>query len=141
MLLKSRLSLLTIGKAHILVRSGTTWNTQQVILGDYQPITFGTKADELGRSVAINGNTLAAGSSRANIDPSGGNVEIWFRSGATWTLQLDSYGGQADAIGAGVAIDGETAVYTSLGGNKVLLRTGTTWAVQATLTSVGDGFP
>lgn len=118
------------GAAYIYVRSGTVWNIQGTIEGD--SFTRG-----LGGSVAISGNTVAIGTRGSSFTGAGGRVEIWFRSGTTWTQQFGIAGASGERVGEGVAIDGDTVAYSKATGNKVLFRTGTAWAEQATLTSVG----
>ncbi|MGZ3419605.1 MAG: FG-GAP repeat protein [Polyangiales bacterium] len=123
------------GEVDVYVRSGTTWVLQQKIAG--------TGGDQLGRSVAIDGNTLIAGTY-------GSGADVYVRSGATWSLQatLDA-SGVPGIVGSPVGISGSIAVVggpskASAGEAYVFVRSGTTWTREATLlgdASVpGEGF-
>jgi hypothetical protein len=92
------------GTAYVFTRSGTTW-TQQCEVD-------GTAADDnLGRSVAVDGQTALAGA------PMAGRVDVLAEKVAgdptSWALQSDLTGGDSDVtdfFGWAVALSGDTAL-------------------------------
>ena len=132
------------GSARVFVRSGSTW-TQQAVL----TAPDGAANDELGRSVAIDGDTVVVGAYFDNVGANSnqGSARVFVRSGSTWTQQavLTAPDGAADDLfGRSVAIDGDTAVvgayFDDVGANsnqgsaRVFVRSGSIWTQQATLT-------
>jgi uncharacterized repeat protein (TIGR01451 family) len=100
-------------------------------------------AAELGRSVAVSGDTAVVG---MPLDDSGagndvGSAYIFIRSGTTWTLQQFLASPEGGQFGMAVALSGDTAAIR--GGSKayVYVRSGTTWALQQALSGSGGGFP
>ncbi|MCE2884339.1 MAG: hypothetical protein LW806_05490 [Planctomycetaceae bacterium] len=113
----------------------------------------GASSDNLGTSVAIDGDTLVVGSSTddvgANADQ--GSARVFVRSGSTWTLQATltaSDGAAGDFFGSTVAISGDSIAVgapgddvganSSQGSVRTFSRSGAVWTAGATLTP-GDG--
>jgi len=129
--------------------------------GDFPPFEleqkitegFSGSADRLGSSVAIDGDTIVAGSRLGDsIDVSNsisgtGNAHIYTRVGSTWTKQqsIEASGGRiSDYFGTSVAIDSDTIVVSAplhdisgsnnVGAAYVFTRSGSTWTQQQKLT-------
>jgi hypothetical protein len=133
-LLASSVTLPAEGSAYVFVRTGNSW-TQQAILLPNVPV-----GGYFGESVAVEGDTALVGA------PSTNKAYVFVRSGGIWSeqAQLNNIGGQSDdRFGRAVAISGDTAVVgapwrdTAVrqdhGVALVFRRTGTNWAMQATL--------
>ncbi|HQU82687.1 MAG TPA: hypothetical protein PKY59_06170 [Pyrinomonadaceae bacterium] len=131
--------------------------TNELIIGLSQNLTAadGATGDNLGKSVAVSGNTAVVG---ANLDDVGannnqGSAYVFVRSGEFWSLQQKltaSDGAANDSFGWSVAISGDTIVVgayeatvggiTFKGSAYVFVRSGTTWSQQQKLTaSDGEG--
>ncbi len=141
------------GAAYVFVRSGTAWTQQQKLLA-----SDGLPSDELGRSVAISGETIVVGAHSADMGPNAGQGKayVFVRSGAIWTQQqqLSASDGQlGDVFGWSVGISGDTVVVGARGDNYsspsfshpdqgsvyVFVRSGATWTQQQKLlASDGD---
>jgi hypothetical protein len=99
------------GRAHVFVRSGTTW-TEQAILG--APTLH--ELQLFGSDVAIEGDTLVVGASNlrqatANGLENPGGAFVFTRSAGTWTQQallLGSTFSSGDKAGTSVDLDGTT---------------------------------
>jgi hypothetical protein len=97
------------GSVYVFVRTGTTWSQQQKLVpSDVAP------GDELGFSLAIDGDTIFAG---ARLDDAGGNdagaVHVFERTGTSWarTQELLAPGPIADErFGSAVALEGTCGV-------------------------------
>lgn len=106
------------GQVHVFRRNGTQWSLEDSLDPD---ATTGA-GDQLGYSVAIDGDTVVAGA----LAVSGGNsgaVRAYTRSGTIWTFQQQVTASDAhnqDWFGATVALDGNTMV---VGASEVLNRT------------------
>jgi len=94
------------GSAYVFVRAGATWSLQQQLFA-----SDGSADDNLGGSVSIAGNILAAGA--AHDDTAGGadagSAYVFVRSGAAWTEQpqlVAPDGTAGDAFGFAVAVSG-----------------------------------
>ena len=123
------------GMAHVLVRSGATWTTQDTLVGS---------SGALGWSVAIDGDTVVAG---ARYEDHGGLTDagaayVFVRAGTQWFEQarLVASDPEEDArFGSAVTVDGDTAVVGAgtdpSGAAYVFTRSGTTWSQQAKLTA------
>ena len=113
----------------------------------------GAVNDQLGASVALDGDTMAVGapSDTVGTNSGQGSVRVYVRSGSMWTLQATltaSDGAASDAFGWSVAIDGDTIAVgvrsddvgtnPNQGSVRVFTRSGTTWTAQAALTA-SDG--
>ncbi len=136
------------GSVYVFTRNGGAWTPQQKITAD-----DGAANDGFGFSVAINGDTLVAGSP---VDGVGANAEqgsayVFTRSGGVWTLQqkLSAVDGAAgDFFGLSVALSGDTVVagafFGDVGANSnqgsayVFTRNGAVWTQQQKLTAI-DG--
>ena len=97
------------GSVYIFVRSGTTWSQQQKLTA-----SDGAPDDRLGRSVAISGGLVVAGTwddVGSNVDQ--GSAYVFARSGTTWTQQhklTASDGAAGDWFGSSVAISSDTVL-------------------------------
>jgi hypothetical protein len=136
------------GSVRIFTRSGSTWTAQQTITaGD------GAASDLFGRSVSIEGDTLAIGVPQDDVGAisNQGSVRIFTRSGSTWTAQqtLTAIDGLAnDQFGQTVSLSGDTVAVgvpfddvssaADRGSVRMFTRSGTTWTAQQTLTA-SDG--
>jgi hypothetical protein len=135
------------GAAYIFRRTDTSPAGTYVFEAKLVSATTGTGFN-LGRSVAISGDTAVVGEPGGGTSGSG-KVYVWFRtSGTTWTQQgpiVPSDPSSSDRFGKSVAVDGD---YIAVGADSwsqkspsigvcgaayVFLRTGTTWAQQARL--------
>jgi FG-GAP repeat/Putative Ig domain len=132
------------GSAYVFTHSGQFWTLQQKLMA-----SDGEANDAFGFSVAIDGDTLAAGAPRD--DGVKGSAYVFTRSGTTWTQQqklMASDGEAIDAFGFSVAIDGDTLVAgapidptstkVDKGAVYVFTRSGTTWTEQQKL-AASDG--
>jgi hypothetical protein len=97
------------GSVYVFVRSGTTWSEQQKLTA-----SDGAPDDRLGRSVAISGGLVVAGTwddVGSNVDQ--GSAYVFARSGTTWTQQhklTASDGAAGDWFGSSVAISSDTVL-------------------------------
>ena len=121
------------------------WTQQATLVGaDALP------GDGAGNAVAVDGDTAVVGAYGYSTTSQAGRgaAYVYIRSGTTWAQQalLAPAGlGAGDAFGWSVAISGDTVVVgahqhtvngdVSAGATYVYVRTGTTWALQATLTA------
>jgi FG-GAP repeat protein/thrombospondin type 3 repeat protein len=130
------------GSAYVFVRSGGVWNEQQKLTA-----SDGATFDQFGRSVAIDGDTLAVGA--VGDDSNRGSAYVFVRSGGVWSEQqkLTASDGTAGAnFGRPVAISGDTLVVGAVAANVfrgsayVFVRSGGVWSEQQKLTA-GDGTP
>jgi len=122
------------GAAYVFARSGSgsTWTLQQKLTAN-DP----ARAEELGASVAVSGDTVIAGAPYADIN--GGAAYVFVRSGpaSTWTLQQRLQPDEAvayDGFGDDAALAGDTALV----GPYVFVRTGATWTQRAKLAAPAD---
>ena len=151
------------GAAWVFKRSGSTWSTEQKLVGTG---TNGRVAgDQFGISVGISGDSIAVGAFFQDYDAAGassvtdaGATYIFTRSGATWSLEQKLVGTgtngrvAGDRFGQAVSIDSNTVAigapkqdYDAAGGSSVTdpgaayvyTRTGVTWSFQQKL--VGSG--
>jgi hypothetical protein len=136
------------GSAYVFVREGIAWIQQQKL----RPAGI-QASDNLGISVAIDGDTAIIGAPGSSPDP--GAAYVFVRSGNAWSLQqkltsptpvgANDFGG----FGMSVALAGDTALIGdigegSVGAAYVFVRSGQTWGVQQRLAvsglTVGDQF-
>ncbi|MEY2796144.1 MAG: hypothetical protein RIR10_1860, partial [Planctomycetota bacterium] len=107
----------------------------------------GVANDQYGESVALDGNTLVVGV--PNSSAGRGLVRVFTRNGASWSLQSTiEVGPPTYSFGESVALDGDTLAVgspsESVGGIswygvvRIFVRSGASWALQATLT-LSDG--
>lgn len=135
------------GAVYVYTRSGTTWTEQQRI-----PHPTPGANDHFGKSIDVDVNNLIIGAE--NIDsPSSnaGKAYIYKRGGSTWNLYSTLQGSNTDendGFGAGVAIEGESAVIGSrLGGTGSASGSGfahiftlrKTYSVTPASSSVNEG--
>ncbi|MFS4460524.1 beta strand repeat-containing protein [Bdellovibrio sp. HCB2-146] len=156
-------SLSGAGAAFVFTRSGTTWSLQQKLVGSG---TNGrVSSDSFGRSVAINGDTVAIGVSAQDYDAAGANVlssagavYVFARSAGTWSLQqkITPTGTNSrissDNFGVSVAVSGDVLAVgadgqdfdesgansvTSAGAAWVFTRSAGVWSQQKKLVATG----
>ena len=133
------------GAAFVFTGSGSAWAQQATLSGN-----IAEEFDFFGESVAIDGDTIAVGSTRG---PSGGqgSVYVFTGAGSAWTEQAEltaSNGDLNDNFGVSVDIDGDTlavgathvdsATVDFAGSAYVFARSGTTWTERQLLTA-SDG--
>jgi len=136
------------GAAYVFTRSGAIWSQQQKLA-----TADGAALDQLGVSVALDGNTALVGAYRATVGGSAsqGAAYVFTRSGAIWSQQqklVAADGAADDEFGYSVALDGETALIgtygANVGGNSsqgaayVFTRSGASWSQQQKLVAT-DG--
>ena len=128
------------GAVHVYTRSGITWTLQQKI------VPYVTANYLAGSSVSLSGDTLAIGvpgapGAKGLINE--GRVNIYTRSGTTWTLQqsiiVPETASSSPRFGSAVSIDGNSL---AIGHNAstdtpvhVYTRSGITWTLQQSLSS------
>ena len=116
----------------------------------FQKLTAGDGAngDQLGSSVALDGETAVVGAERDNDKANdAGAAYVFVRSGILWTQQAQltaSDGAANDYFGAAVSVDGDTAAVgadydddqaNNSGTTFVYVRNGTDWSEQQKLTA------
>ncbi|AKF03821.1 MYXO-CTERM sorting domain-containing protein [Sandaracinus amylolyticus] len=109
--------------------------------------TPGDVAWDVGRSVAIEGDTAVVGAPHDVVGGSyQGSAYVFVRSGGGWALQaklIASDGADSDHFGSTVAISGDTIVVALdreyLSAAYVFVRSGGVWTEQAKLTSAYEG--
>lgn len=135
------------GAAYVFTRSGDSWTEQAKLTA-----SDGENGDELGSSVALDGDTALVGAWRE--DGSGtdrGAAYVFTRRDGTWAEQaMLTAADPADYanFGLSAALDGERAVIGNdsirWGAAYAFVRKGTGWSQQAKLTAgngeKGDGF-
>jgi hypothetical protein len=135
------------GVVYIFVRSGSTWSQQAAI----RPADS-IAGDYFGHSVALSGNTLAAGASRDDdLADAAGSAYVFVRSGSSWSQQaklLASDGGFTDQFGWSIALAGDLVAVgapyydgAALDGGVAyaFARTGGAWTQEAILEPTGLG--
>ena len=137
-------SLYVEGVAHVFVGGGGRWRHRQRLLAFDRE-----RGDGFGRSVAIDGNTIAIG---AEHDDHGdvtnaGSVYVFVRTGRAWTLEakLTAPDPRTEAhFGHSLALDGDTLAVGTWATDAVYVfeRTGAWWpnpqVVRATPEQVGN---
>ena len=107
------------GAVYVFVRSGNAW-VEQAILTVNVPDAGG--GDRLGDSVAIDGDTVVAGTPfDDDLGSQSGSAFVFVRSGDTWSQQakLHALDGQAsDDFGEAVAISEDTVVVGATDGDQ-----------------------
>jgi hypothetical protein len=136
------------GAVYVFTRTVDTWmQTQKLVADD------GAASDQLGWSVALDGDTAVLGAPGTTLAPGfgAGAAYVFARSGDTWTqtakLTADDGAGD-DGFGFGVAVHGTTAIATSVnatvganavqGAGYVFSSDGASWAQVAKLVAA-DG--
>lgn len=134
------------GAAYVFARSGGAWSQQQKLTA-----ADGAAGDNLGTSVAIDGNTVVAGApgNDSGAAQSSGAAYVFARAGASWAEQQKLTASNVvsfEGFGAAVAVSGNTAVagtrrgVTNVGNAYVFARAGSTFVFQQELVA-GDGVP
>ena len=136
------------GSAHVYRWTGTGWAFEATLLS-----ADGALGDRFAEGVAVSGDTIVVGASRADIGANAdqGAAYVFTRSGTSWTQQakLIATGGAAnDQFGVSVGISNSTVVVgahlsevagsVDRGAAYVFSRSGATWAQQAQL-AASDG--
>lgn len=143
-----------VGAVYAFTRSGGSFAQQAVLTA-----SDGLSGDQLGQSVAIDGNLAAVGAHLADLPGkvNAGAAYVFLRSGATFQQEAKltaSDGAADDAFGYSIAISGSTAIVgayladqpgkSNAGAAYVFVRSGTQWTQQAKLTAsdsaMGDEF-
>ena len=109
------------GAAYVFVRQGTSWSQQA-----YLKAAYPDASDDLGRSVAISGDTIVVGASHEGSSATGVNGDqtdnsahgagaayVFVREGTSWTQQAflkASNTNLNDGFGFAVAVSGDLAV-------------------------------
>jgi len=129
----------------VMARSGNTW-TQQAALTN-QSSDSGSARDLYGnweggvwdKSISIDGagETIMVGGNNRGYLSSAGRIEIWERSGSTWSMNYGLNGTSGQAFGNHVAMlshDGNSAIVVGHSTNTIhrLIKTGGTWGVDST---------
>jgi hypothetical protein len=127
------------GALYVFVRQGSDWIFQQKLTA-----SDGVGGDELGFSVAIEGNTLIGGAPFAQIGSNGeeGAAYVFSRAGSVWTQQAKltaSDGRPGWRLGFSTALSGDVAVINTFAANApgpayVFVRNGGTWSERQELT-------
>lgn len=120
------------GNVEVFVRSGSTWTQQATLTAPF------LSRENMGYSVALDGDTLVAGIFRASSGP--GGAYVFVRSGSTWTQQ-DRLVLPTGASWMRVAVEGDTAAIGDPGNNQIHIftRSGTTWSLAQTLFLPANG--
>lgn len=137
------------GAVYVFTNDGSGWVQQQRITENRNNVKAGA---QIGWSVSISGNTIAAGAPGTNFGNKAnvGAVFIYVRNGNVWTRQvrLNPGGTRDDRVGSAVALF-SNALVIGASGREVAgnvnqgvaffeTRAGTTWTLVSTLTS-SDG--
>ena len=138
------------GSAYRFQRTGTVWTQTQKLI----PVGGVVLGDSFGESLALSGNTLAVGSSTADIPFTGaGSVYVYSDSTGAYLLEqrLSIPGGaNGDFFGCSVAIEGNTLIggarenapsvgQTAYGAAYVFTFDGATWTPQQKLIASDGG--
>ncbi|MEX2124868.1 MAG: FG-GAP repeat protein [Woeseia sp.] len=136
------------GAAYVFTRTGSDWTEEATLTA-----SDAAENDQLGRSVAVSGDTVVVGSTED--DDAGfasGSAYVFTRTGTNWTEQAKltaSDAAEFDRFGESVAVNDDTIVIGvrdkgDAGGQSgaayVFTRIGTSWTELAKLTP-NDGVP
>jgi len=141
------------GRVKIFLRTGTTWAQEtSLFAANYNA------GDQFGSAVALSSDGSRALVGAPTDDTTGGtdagSVRVLLRTGTTWaeeTALFAAGGAMSDRFGSAVALssDGDRALVGApydvtfpvgdTGSARVFLRTGTTWAEEATLLGSNGG--
>jgi len=127
------------GRVRLFTRTGAVWSASGIV-----EAADGAAGDEFGRSVALDGSTLAIGSPHANlgIDDDAGAVYVYVANGSIWNQQakiVAPIAGYRNGFGYAVALVGDTLVVGAAdddgvrGTAYVYVREGGAWNYQASL--------
>ena len=135
------------GAAYVFTRNGNNWVEHAKLVAN---VADAGGSDQLGDSVAIDGDTVVVGAPLDDDKASNaGSAFVFVRSGDTWSQQarlLASDGESSDKFGTSVAISGDTVVVGAIAGERpgpsfdiqsgasyVFTRSGDTWTQQTKL--------
>ncbi|HEY7376709.1 MAG TPA: hypothetical protein VIF57_31410 [Polyangia bacterium] len=147
-----------IGSVRVFLRTGTAWSEEATLMA-----SDGAQGDGFGAALVVSADgsraLIGASSDDTAAGANAGSARVFLRTGATWTEEatlLDAAASADDAFGWAVALsaDGSRAVAgaytddvyteTNMGSAHTFVRTGTSWAAEATLLasggSVSDNF-
>lgn len=127
------------GSAYVFTRNGSTWTQQQKLNA-----SDAATSDRFAFFVGLSGDTAIVGADGNDGNANnGGAAYIFTRTNGVWTQQQRlsaSDAADSDGFGAGVCIDGDTAVVAAYIGNTsggidagaayVFTRSGTVWTQQ-----------
>ena len=136
----------TSGAAYVFTRSDGVWTEQTKLLA-----SDGAETDELGVSVALDGDTALVGATlyQDKTHPQSGAAYLFVRSEGEWTEQAKLVPNDAIAFGYfgwSVALSGDTALVGAYGDDDngdtsgsayVFVRLGNFWLFQAKLQGTG----
>ncbi len=132
------------GAAYVWERSGTTWSQTARL----SPEGNGQRIGAFGRSVAVDGDTIAVGASQETTSSPGGlfagAVYVFRFDGTDWSREARlADAGSLDMLGRAVALRGDRlaagAPESGAGLVYVYDRSGTTWTAGTPLTPIGGG--
>jgi hypothetical protein len=128
------------GAGYVFTRSGTSWTQQQMLTSD------NGGSENLGRDVAISGDTIVLGTDRGQTVS--GRALVFVRSGGVWQEQqvlTASDAAAGDLFGMSIGISGDTIIVGAAfavingeirrGAGYVFVRSGATWFEQQKLTA------
>lgn len=133
------------GSAYVFTRSAGVWTQQQKIQA-----ADGTSGERFGSAVAVSGNTFLAGApyQRSEAGEEAGSAYVYVLDAGVWGLQQKLTAGDGasrDVFGLSLAASGssvlvgapydDTASGIDTGSAYVFTRNGSTWQIQARLTS------
>lgn len=131
------------GAGVVYTESGGTWSHQQTVFR-----TSAGAGASMGNNVNIDGDTLVLGGTLDHPVVNNGGVDVYRRSGATWSLEQTilnpdnantNFGTSANSIVGDSLVVGDYQDVVSgasdAGSVRYYTRSGTTWTLQATLTS------
>lgn len=136
-----------IGAVYVYVRSGTVWSHQQTLRIPSADIPTN---EQFGWDVAIDGDTLVAGTNDTQGQLPAGRAYVFVRSGSVWAQQeiLAPPDPTDNSFGSYVAISGETIIASGFGDDVpagigagsawVFVRSAGAWMLEAHL-SAPDG--
>ncbi|MEY3231202.1 MAG: hypothetical protein RL689_1291, partial [Planctomycetota bacterium] len=138
-----------LGSAYVFTRTGSTW-TQQTQLN----AIGGAFDDQFGNSVALSGDTVVVGASKADLGVilDQGSASVFTRIGSTWIGSdqrvVTSDGAVGDNVAFSAAVSGDRAIVGASGDDVtvadqgsayIMTRTGTRWSQQTKLVANDPG--
>ena len=131
------------GAAYVFVRSAGTWTQEQKLTFTWVGLAPFDPPIHFGYAVSISGSTIAVGAPRTTQTQLG-TVQIFTRSGTTWSLQESKVGRDrqrdgsnlfgfsldldGDKLAVGAPLGGEQAGHGNGGDVYILTRSGTSWS-------------
>lgn len=135
------------GAVYVYAKNGAAWSQEAKLIA-----SDGAAFHNLGRAVAIDGDTIVAGAQQAsgNGMPFAGAAYVFVRGGGTWTEQAKlaaADAGFGDEFGYALAFAGDTALVgaraadvdgaVDQGAAYAFVRSGATWTQTAKLVATG----